>query len=94
MSFHPLSFMCFWEKENFSYILKVTLTLLQMFKQVGYFLFLLNRRATNFTLFPSCRKKERKVPILKGVEKKTCTFENHSDETVSPAKNMLEGWFI
>ena len=32
--------------------------------------------------------------IIKGVEKKTRTFENHSDETVSPAKNMLEGWFI
>ena len=31
---------------------------------------------------------------IKGVEKKTRTFENHSDETVSPAKNMLEGWFI
>ena len=29
---------------------------------------------------------------IKGVENKNCTFENHSDETVSPAKNMLEGW--
>ena len=26
--------------------------------------------------------------------KKKHTFENHSVETVSPAKNMLEGWFI
>ena len=32
--------------------------------------------------------------IIKGVEKKTRTFENHSDETVYPAKNMLEGWYI
>ena len=31
---------------------------------------------------------------IKGVGKKTSTFENHSDETVSPAKIMLEGWFI
>ena len=31
---------------------------------------------------------------LKGVEKKTYTFENHSDETVFSAKNILEGCFI
>ena len=31
---------------------------------------------------------------IKGVEKKTYTFENHSDETVFSAKNILEGCFI
>ena len=36
----------------------------------------------------------RNIPGIKGVEKETRTFENHSDETVSPAKNMLEGWYI
>ena len=32
--------------------------------------------------------------LLKGVEKKTWTFENHSDETVSSFSNMLGGWYI
>ena len=34
------------------------------------------------------------VKQIKGVEKKTYTFEKHSDETVFLAKNILEGCFI
>ena len=32
--------------------------------------------------------------VIKGVEKKTCTFENHSYVTVSPTTKMIEGWYI
>ena len=39
-------------------------------------------------------KYEKNPKIIKGVEKKPCTFENHSDETFPPAINMLKGWFI
>ena len=34
------------------------------------------------------------VWTIKGVEKKTWTFVNNSDETVSLATNMLESWYI
>ena len=51
--------------------------------------FLKNKR-----MIKLCRVLHDDLTFIKGVEKKTRTFENHSDETVSPAKNMLEGWFI
>ena len=46
------------------------------------------------SLGPPKSKNGDPFSIVKGVEKKTCTFENHSYEIFSPATHMIGGWYI